>query len=470
MSQTSTTPSSPESVRATFTHRKIWSIAWPLMIAWTAIALVRLTDTFVLGHLESYTYLAAVALAGQLYNFAISVCAFLSMGTVSLVSNARGRQQYDEALLWGLRSTVLGIVIALSMVTALTWALPYWLTFLGAEASTFDVALSYSQVRLWGLVPAILMLPLQGLLLGFQQSRWVMGTSIALTVCNGALSMLFSWMWDYREVGVAWATVASQWLAFIITAYGVVRLIKTTRHSQSFTQWTIQWKGLTHKLGYLITVKRDLLIRSICIMTYLQLMIRMSTELTDAHIAAMGILMTFISLSSLIQDGFVTAVQIITAQVWRPDQPRLFLAIYPRLKRWVVGFSSALISLYAFFGQWMIEALTPLTVVIELTSAKLWMVMLYIGFVSWTYFFNACLLGMTETAKLRNTYFISLVLFIAMIIGIYNPNPTFNLLWGCVLLFEVVRLVMLRSHVRRVIRQPTSHMETSTTNTSAGIV
>lgn len=405
-----------------------------------------------LGHLDSESYLAAAAISGQMFNFAISVCAFLSMGTISLIANALGDNKPADAVLWGLRSTSLGIVVSAVMLAVMASLLIDWLSFIGARDQTFDIALRYSEIRLWGLVPAIMMYPLQGIVLGFHQSRWVMLASVAMSVSNAALSILLAWVYDFREVGVAWASVVSTWLAVIVSVCGVWGVVH--QHKHCFERF--QWRSLVAQLGYLVAVKRNLLIRSICIMSFLQLMIKMSTELSEAHIAATGILMSLIAFSSRIQDAFVTTVQMITAKGWSAYDAATFQLTHSRLKQWVLIISLAIVGFYAAFGATLIGGLTPLAEVVTLATDKLWIVLLYITFVSWTYFYNACLLGMTETAKLRNTYLTSLLIFVGFIVFVYQPAPTFSLLWVGVLCFEVVRLVMLKSCFHLSVRKKAS--------------
>ena len=70
--------------------RRIWMLAWPLLLSNITAPLLGLVDTAVVGHLDSPVYLAAVALGSNVFMFLYFSFNFLRMGTTGFTSQARG--------------------------------------------------------------------------------------------------------------------------------------------------------------------------------------------------------------------------------------------------------------------------------------------------------------------------------------------------------------------------------------------
>jgi MATE family multidrug resistance protein len=81
-----------------FNHRQVWQLALPMIIANISTPLLGLVDTAVMGHLDNASFLAAVALAGLIFNFLFWGFGFLRMGTAGLSAQAFGGKYLKEIL------------------------------------------------------------------------------------------------------------------------------------------------------------------------------------------------------------------------------------------------------------------------------------------------------------------------------------------------------------------------------------
>ena len=63
------------------TDRRLWALAWPLMLTNLTVPLLGLVDTAVLGHLENPEYLGAVAVGANLFTLLYRTVGFMRMGT-----------------------------------------------------------------------------------------------------------------------------------------------------------------------------------------------------------------------------------------------------------------------------------------------------------------------------------------------------------------------------------------------------
>ena len=62
-------------------YRRVWRLAWPLILSNITVPLVGAVDTAVVGHLDDPSYLGGVALGTLLFNFVYWGFGFLKMGT-----------------------------------------------------------------------------------------------------------------------------------------------------------------------------------------------------------------------------------------------------------------------------------------------------------------------------------------------------------------------------------------------------
>jgi MATE family multidrug resistance protein len=95
-----------------FNHRQVWQLALPMIIANISTPLLGLVDTAVMGHLDNASFLAAVALAGLIFNFLFWGFGFLRMGTAGLSAQAFGANNTLELNAILLRAMMLAVSIS----------------------------------------------------------------------------------------------------------------------------------------------------------------------------------------------------------------------------------------------------------------------------------------------------------------------------------------------------------------------
>ena len=78
-------------------RRRIWTLAWPLILSNITVPLLGLVDTAVVGHLPDPRYLAGVTLGATLFSFLYWGFGFLRMGTTGPTAHAPAPQNYSES-------------------------------------------------------------------------------------------------------------------------------------------------------------------------------------------------------------------------------------------------------------------------------------------------------------------------------------------------------------------------------------
>ena len=92
----------------------LFQLSVPIFFSNIAIPFVGLVDTGLMGHLNSERYLAAISIATSVISLAFWSFGFLRMGTVGLVSQSLGRNNYNEIALIILRNLSIAFIIGSS--------------------------------------------------------------------------------------------------------------------------------------------------------------------------------------------------------------------------------------------------------------------------------------------------------------------------------------------------------------------
>ena len=84
----------------------IVKLSIPIFFANLAIPLVAIVDTGLMGNLENASYLVATSIASGVFSMIFWSFGFLRMGTVGMVAQAHGSNQFDEIINLVLRNIV----------------------------------------------------------------------------------------------------------------------------------------------------------------------------------------------------------------------------------------------------------------------------------------------------------------------------------------------------------------------------
>src|SRR4051812_13080764 len=71
--------------------RTVWSIAWPMMLAYVSVPLMGFASIAVMGHMDHPRFLAGVGLSTNFFAFFYFIFAFIRWSTTGLSAQAKGR-------------------------------------------------------------------------------------------------------------------------------------------------------------------------------------------------------------------------------------------------------------------------------------------------------------------------------------------------------------------------------------------
>ncbi len=426
-------------------NKEIFRIAIPNIISNITVPLMGLVSTGIVGvDSGSAEVIGALALGVSIFNFIYWNCSFIRMGTSGLTAQAYGAGDFHETTAMLARAVV--ISLALSAIVLIfqrpLGELSLWLM------DGNDVVADYFFARIWAVPAGIVLFGLYGWFVGMQNG--VIPMAISITV--NTLHMIFGWWFvnsfDMGIVGIAYASVVSQWIGLgLATILLVVFFRKTMR------------KIVLREVLDLSSMKRffrvngDIIVRTFCNVGVYTFFTAASAKMgeggsRDAAILAVNTtLMQLLMLFSYMNDGFAYAAEAMTGRfIGAKDLPSL-----KRCLRYCVvwTFATALIaiSLYLAGWEWLFTTFLGESGAEELTTV-LAVAKKYIGwivviplFAAMPFMLDGVYAGATLTRAMRNSMVGATILFF---VAFYTLQPFIgnDALWFAFLLYIISRLVL----------------------------
>src|SRR5688572_29063392 len=227
------------SLQLKITNRQIIKLTLPISIAILVPQLNFITNNIFLGHYSSTT-LAVASITGVYYLIFASIGFALNNGLLALISRRAGENKVDEIgkiFNQGIFTALLIAAIAVAVSYTIT---PTLLRSILREPEKAEMAISFIQIRIWGL-PFLYIYQLRNaLLVGTNQSRYmVMGT-----IAEAAANVLFDYTlifgkWGMPELGFNGAAYAS-----IIAEFVGMFVIYLVIHQKGITKQYALFKKL----------------------------------------------------------------------------------------------------------------------------------------------------------------------------------------------------------------------------------
>lgn len=385
--------------------RRVWALAWPLLLANMSTPLLGLVDTAIVGHLPSPSYLAAVALGGNVFMFLYFSFNFLRMGTTGFTAQARGAG--DNTLVVLLRALLLAALLGglLIVLHAPLRDLGLWL--LGGSAEVQGLARDYINLRVLGAPAALANFALIGFAIGVHRTRVPLKMTLLMHTSNALLDYLLVWVWHFDVRGVASASAAAEYLGL---AGGLFWLRKEI--------FGAAWRGLPHRalwqlapLLRLLAVNRDIFVRSLALLSVLFFFAAQGARLGDTVLAANAVLITFLLLLSNTLDGFANAAEALVGEALGGARHADLKRAVAATGKWTLIIALAGLCAFALGGAPLIRLLTDLPDVRATAIAYLpWMLLLPLT-ASAGFWLDGVFVGATLARQMRNTMLTATALF-----------------------------------------------------------
>jgi len=429
---TAVRPSYPFTVRS----RDVLAIALPACFAFITEPLVGLVDITIIGRLGDAGLLGGLVLGALVFDFLFSMAYFLRIGTAGLTAQAVGARDRDDGLLHAVRAIVLAVAIGLGM--AVLSPLILWIAelALAPQSGVAEAMAGYFYVRIIG-APLVL---LNYVLLGWFYGRAAATTGMLLQILlhgvDIVLSATFVFAFHMGVVGAALGTLIGELvavlagLALFVRHYGGVRPLLARIAPGALREGAA--------LRRLVSLNRDLMIRSIALMSAYGWFAAQGSRMGEVALSANAILLNLLLIVGFFQDGIAQAAEQLSGKAlganWRPA----FHAAYRLSFAWGLGISIVLALVWSIFGDAVIGVMTTNEEVRRFANEYLWIAALCALSFMPAFVFDGMLVGLTQNAMMRNGTLVSLAVFLVAALALQPPFGNLGL-WAAMHVWFIAR-------------------------------
>ena len=433
---TDTTAKTTRQITRQITHRRVLSIAVPIVLANATVPILGAVDTGVVGQIGLAAPIGAVGIGAIILSALYWVFGFLRMGTVGLTSQARGAGEDGEVAALLTRALMIGVVAGVALVVLqvpLMWA-SFQVSPASPEVET--LARSYMRIRIWSAPAAIAMYGITGWLIAVERTRAVLVLQLWMNGLNITLDLWFVLGLGWGVDGVAFATFLAEWSGLALALWfcrGVFR-------GPDWRVWARVFDGV--RLRHMASVNGDIMIRSMLLQAIFVSFLFFGAGFGDVTLAANQVLMQFLMITAYGMDGFAAAAEALVGQAMGARQRAALRRGAVMTSFWGLVVVIALAVVFALMGGAIIDLMTTSPEVRDMARIYLpYMVAApLLGWASWM--LDGIFIGATRAADMRNMMAVSFVIY-GVAIWLLMPMLGNHGLWLALLISFVARGISL---------------------------
>ena len=394
---------------AALTHRRVVSIAFPIVLANATVPLLGLVDTGVVGQIGEAAPIGAVGIGAIILTAAYWIFGFLRMGTTGLAAQALGAGEKAEVaallargLLIGAGAGAIMILFQVPIMAFGFWASP-------ASAEVEELARGYMQIRLWSAPAAISLYAITGWLIAQERTRAVLMLQLWMNGVNILLDLWFVLGLGWGVNGVAFATFLAEWSGLALGLW----LCRGAFQGPSWRDPALIFAR--DRLRRMIAVNGDIMIRSVLLQAIFVSFLFWSGGLGDVPLAANQILIQFLGFTAHALDGFAFAAEALVGQAVGARAAQAFRRSVWLASLWGGVVCVALALAFWLCGSWVVAVMAK-SVEVQAEAARYlpWMVAApSVGCAAWM--LDGVFIGATRTRDMRNMMIVSAAVYFSVV-------------------------------------------------------
>lgn len=430
-------------------NKSILKLAIPNIISNITIPLLSMVDMILMGHLESASYIGAIALGGTIFSVLYSFFSFLRAGTTGFTAQALGSGDKTETIYSLYRSVCIGIPIIIFILSMQIPIAKLSSLLLDGSEEVKQLAISYFYIRIWAAPANIMLYCLNGWFVGMQNTKIPMFIAILINVMNIVFSIFFVLILNKNVTGVALGTVIAQYSGLTLA---IVMLIKN--YKSYFIKINKNILFDFSKIKRFFKVNTDLMIRSFLLIISIAFFTNQSAKLGDNILAVNMILLQSFYIFSYFTDGFAYAGEALVGKyVGSKDRNNLVKAIR-LLLLWGFSISVPFTILYAVFPSTFVRIISDNpNILLEVKPYYIYMIVIpIITFAA--FIWDGIYIGATASKAIRNTMIIATIFVFLPAWYLLTPKFGNHGLWIAFLCFMIARGVSMSVMAKNNIIQP----------------
>ena len=426
----------------------ILKLSIPIFFANLAIPLVGIIDTSLMGNLGNLSYLTATSIAANLFSMIFWSFGFLRMGTVGMVSQALGKNNYQEILNIILRNLLFVLTVSVLIYISQFFILNLSLKIFDLSELTKEFYIQYFKIRIYSAPGELTLYIITGLFVGLQKTKI---SSLAVgffSILNIVLSVILVTRFDLNIKGVAYGTLFSA----LVTS--VIFLTYTFYYLKKFTTIELNITKLLDfkKIKKIFNINFNIFIRTILLTFSFLWFTYLGTQIGENYVAANAILINLVFLSAFILDAYAFSTEGMVGYSLGKKDLKLFKTIVKNsfILSSLTGLFISII--YFFINQYVINLMSDIEEIRKLSASYvIWLIL--IPFISsFCYQFDGIFIGTSQTKELRNAMIFSV--FCYLLISIILTNYLSNTgVWVSLCLFMILRAFSLYLYLDRIYQR-----------------
>ena len=412
----------------------ILKLSIPIFFANLAIPMVGIIDTTLMGNLGNLSYLSATSVAANLFSMLFWSFGFLRMGTVGMVSQAHGKNDYREILNIILRNLLFVLIISFTIIVLQYFILKLSLNVFNLSELTKQYYTEYFKIRVYSAPGELTLYIITGLFVGLQKTKISSFVVGFFSILNIFLSIIFVIKFDLNIKGVAYGTLFSA----LITS--IIFLIYTFVYLSKYTNISIIIKDLVDakKIKNIFNINFNIFIRTILLTFSFLWFTYLGTQIGEDYVAANTILINLVFLSAFILDAYAFSTEGMVGYSLGKKDLNLFKTIVKNsfILSSITGLVISII--YLIINQHVINMMSSLEEIRTLSSKYVIWLIIFPLISSFCYQFDGIFIGVSQTKELRNAMIFSVSCY--LILSIFLTKYLLNTgIWISLCLFMLLR-------------------------------
>ena len=426
----------------------ILKLSIPIFFANLAIPLVGIIDTSLMGNLGNLSYLTATSIAANLFSMIFWSFGFLRMGTVGMVSQALGQNNYQEILNIILRNLLFVLMVSVLIFISQFFILNLSLKIFDLSELTKEFYIQYFKIRIYSAPGELTLYIITGLFVGLQKTKI---SSLAVgffSILNIVLSVILVTKFDLNIKGVAYGTLFSA----LVTS--VIFLTYTFYYLKKFTTIELNITKLLDfkKIKKIFNINFNIFIRTILLTFSFLWFTYLGTQIGENYVAANAILINLVFLSAFILDAYAFSTEGMVGYSLGKKDLKLFKTIVKNsfILSSLTGLFISII--YFFINQYVINLMSDIEEIRKLSASYVIWLILIPFIASFCYQFDGIFIGTSQTKELRNAMIFSV--FCYLLISIILTNYLSNTgVWISLCFFMILRALSLYFYLDRIYQR-----------------
>ncbi|MCI7188771.1 MAG: MATE family efflux transporter [Fusobacterium mortiferum] len=425
------------------THKMFLSLMIPFILSTITQPLLGAADIAVVGKLNNVNYISGVSIGTLIFNTIYWIFGFLRVSTTAFSAQSSHYSDKKRVSDIFFRPIMIALFISLIMVIFQNIIFESSMKFIKPELEIEKAAITYFKILIWGAPFVLTNYVLLGWLMGLGNIKASMTMQISGNLLNIILDIIFVTVFNFKVEGVAYATLISQ---IFSTFLGIYFIFPYTYHKY------IDLKSIINKkeLISIFCVNRDLMVRTICLVSHNNLFTMASSNLGGDILATNAILFQIMSIISYAFDGIANTASVFAGRARGQKDNLLMKNCWKKTFYWGVIFVILTTVIYLIFSDSIIRIFTKLPNIILLAKEYSKWILLYpsIAFLGLTFY--GVFTGSAKTFPIMTSTVIAFILFFISwkyLIPLYENNGV----WISLLVFYFGRGVFLIPQLKKTL-------------------